>query len=277
MKVFKIKELHLSMIFLGMLIGLVLADSFTFYHASLFRNQYINPLQGFGFFCVLFISVLLFLQIHKQRNKQNLFAIINNTEGLIWSIDKNYRYLAFNEAFEKKIRQLFKRPIRVGEAVWNDKQGKDQLLIWKRLFDRGLNGEKFSVDMDYSEKACEPFFVNVSFNPVYDGDGKVKGVGCFLQNITQRLLHEQEINRQNRKFKEIAFIISHDVRAPLSNILGLVEFLDKTDSAKDDNKQLVEYIKVSARQLDEVVRNVVDRTVKLNTEDAQTKKVHLIS
>ena len=182
MKVFRIKELHLSIVFLGMIIGLIIADTFTFYPTSLIKNQRISLLQIVGFLCFLFIAIHLFLEVHKQRNKRNLFAIINNTEDLIWSIDNNYQYLAFNQAFEKKIKQIFGHSIKIGGGVWKMKQRKEQFLIWKSLFDRGLQGEKFSVDMDYSKMAGEEFFINVSFNPIFDGENRVKGVGCFLQN-----------------------------------------------------------------------------------------------
>jgi PAS domain S-box-containing protein len=260
-----------------MLIGLVLADSFTFYPTSLIKNQYISPLQSFGFLCFVLIAIHLFLEINKKRNKQNLFAIINNTEDLIWSIDTNYNYLAFNKAYEKKITDLYGHAIKTGGKVWNEKHGKEQKALWKSLFDRGLEGEKFSIDMDYSKIAGEAFYINVSFNPIYDSENQVKGVGCFLQNITQRLLHEEQINKQNQNFKEIAFIISHTVRAPLSNILGLVEVLDKENPLNEVNKQIMEHIKSSAKQLDGVVRNVVDRTTKLNTQDARNNKMPFIS
>jgi PAS domain S-box-containing protein len=227
-------------------------------------------MQVLGLAAFLFISIYLFLSNYKKRNKQNLFAIINNTENLIWSIDKRFRYLAFNQAYEQKHHELFGTSVKIGDLVWNKKLPIEQVLQWKQLFNRALQGEKFFVDLDYTEEAGKPCYISVSFNPIFDSENEVAGVGCFLQDITQRLLHEAEINQQNKQFREIAFTISHTVRAPLSNILGLVEVIDEESPLNEVNKKIVAYIKVSAKELDTVVRNVVDRTVKFNRESSAT-------
>jgi len=263
----KLNELYVSIIFIGMLIGLILADLLSFYPTTISKtSNYISGLQVFGLIGFLFISIFLIFKTYKKRNKQNLFAIINNTENLIWSIDKRFRYLAFNQAYEKKYRNLFGTSLKPGELIWNKRFTISQVLQWKQLFNRALSGEKFVEDIDYSEEAGKPCFVSVSFNPIYNHENQVSGVGCFLQNITQRILHEEEISQQNKQFKEIAFIFSHTVRAPLSNILGLVSVLDEKSPLNDINKKIVDYLKISAKQLDAVIRNVVDRTVKINLD-----------
>lgn len=261
----KLNELYVSIIFIGMLIGLILADLLSYYPTTISKNTgYLSGLQVFGLIGFLFISIFMIFKTYKKRNKQNLFAIINNTENLIWSIDKRFRYLAFNQAYEKKYQELFGKSIKPGELIWNEKFTIDQVIQWKNFFNRALQGEKFSADLNYSDEAGEPCYVSVSFNPIYNHENQVSGVGCFLQNITQRILHEEEINQQNKQFKEIAFIFSHTVRAPLTNILGLVSVIDENNPMNDINKKILDYLKVSAIQLDAVIRNVVDRTVKLN-------------
>lgn len=61
---------------------------------------------------------------------------------------------------------------------------------------------------------------------------------------------------------EIANAQSHEVRAPLARILGLVNLFDKNDSKSDINKDIINYIHVSALELDEVVKKIVDKTYK---------------
>jgi PAS domain S-box-containing protein len=266
---YKFNELYISIVFIGMLIGLFLADLLSPSPSDFLKNPgYASGFQIAGVACFIFASVYLGFSIYRKRNKQNLSAIINNTSDLIWSIDKRFRYLAFNQAYEMRYHELFGTSPKVGDLIWNPKLTIDHVLHWKELLNRALKGEKFMVDMDYCKEAGEPCYVSVSFNPILDIEQNVVGVGCFLQNITQRLLHEAEISHQNKQFKEIAFIISHTVRAPLSNILGLVEVIDKESPLNEVNERILEYIRVSAKELDSVVRNVVERTAKINKEAA---------
>lgn len=110
------------------------------------------------------------------------------------------------------------------------------------------------------------YFTTVRFNPIYNADKKVIGVGCFLQNITERKQHESQIEQQNEKLKHIAFITSHKVRVPLANILGLAEVLDRENPLDPTNNTIIDHIKTSAIQLDRTIINMVHETAHLNDD-----------
>jgi signal transduction histidine kinase len=58
------------------------------------------------------------------------------------------------------------------------------------------------------------------------------------------------ILRKNEKLKEFAYMNAHNVRGPLSNILGLTYLLDK-QSLEGEQKELVEHLNESAKKLDD--------------------------
>ena len=77
----------------------------------------------------------------------------------------------------------------------------------------------------------------------------------------------QAIEEQNKKLKEIAWIQSHVVRAPLARIMGLVDLLSEQHSNEDiDNSQIIEAIASSANELDQIIRKIVQ-----NTENVQNQ------
>ncbi|MDB5249971.1 MAG: sensor histidine kinase [Segetibacter sp.] len=198
-------------------------------------------------------------EIQIAQNQQKLLALINNTEDFIWSIDNNFRYSIYNEPYQKAYCQLFREDLWIGKVALNEQQGSEHVKKWKTLYERALQGEKFSIDMDLViENSCH--FTTVRFNPIYSADKKVIGVGCFLHNITERKLHEKKIEQQNEQLKQIAFITSHQVRVPLANILGLVNVLDKEDPLSAANLTIIEHIKTSAEQLDKTIINMVKQT-----------------
>jgi PAS domain S-box-containing protein len=222
------------------------------------------PYQG-GHFAVFFRDITKEkedeLQIH--QNEQNLLALINNTEDLIWSIDRNFRYFTCNEPFKKWYRQFFQEEVWNGKIAFDNAEKSAFNDKWKSLYERALNGEKFSVDMNF-EIDNKNHFAAVRFNPVYNADKKIFGVGCFLQNITESKLHEKKIEQQNLQLREIAFITSHKVRVPLANILGLTEILNTEDPLSQSNRKTIEYIKTSAKELDKTIINMAQQTVYAN-------------
>lgn len=199
-------------------------------------------------------------EIQNFQNQQNLIALINNTEDFIWSIDNNFKYYTFNEPYRNAYLQLFGEDLWTGKVALNEGQGSEHIQKWKGLYERALKGEKFFIEMDLVvNKKCH--FTTVSFNPIYNAEKKVIGVGCFLQNITERKLHERKIQQQNEQLKQVASITSHQVRVPLANILGLVEILDKENPLSPANSEIIAHIKTSAQQLDKMIINMVQQTL----------------
>lgn len=77
-----------------------------------------------------------------------------------------------------------------------------------------------------------------------------------MQDITERIKQLEKIERQNAKLREISWLQAHKVRAPLSNILGLVSLLREMDIDRKVQHELVERIAMAAEELDCVVRKI---------------------
>lgn len=65
----------------------------------------------------------------------------------------------------------------------------------------------------------------------------------------------KDIEEQNEKLKEYAFMNSHLVRAPLANILGAIEQLEESGD-NSEIKEMKNIIKKSAENLDVVIKDV---------------------
>ncbi len=218
-----------------------------------------------GGFCVLFRDITREKEdeLKIYQNEQNLSALINNTEDLIWSIDRDFKYFTFNDPFKKWYKHYFEEEVWIGKVAFYDGQQNAFDNEWKSLYERALNGEQFSVDMDIEIDNLWRR-ARIRFNPIFNASGKIFGAGCFLQNITESKLYEKKIEQQNTQLKEIAFITSHEVRVPLANILGLTEILDNENPLSPSNAQIIEYIKTSAKELDKTIINMVQQTTKAN-------------
>jgi PAS domain S-box-containing protein len=79
-------------------------------------------------------------------------------------------------------------------------------------------------------------------------------------DITERQNYIDAIERQNKRLQDIAWIQSHVVRVPLARIMSLIDLFKHYKIEDPDQRQLMDNILRSANELDEVVRDISDKT-----------------
>jgi PAS domain S-box-containing protein len=94
---------------------------------------------------------------------------------------------------------------------------------------------------------------------VYDEQGTPVRIIGAMEDITKRKEYIRAIEEQNKKFKEIAWIQSHMVRAPLARILALVDLI-RLDNPDDDYEIMLDYLSSSAKELDSLIVNIADKS-----------------
>lgn len=97
---------------------------------------------------------------------------------------------------------------------------------------------------------------------IYKSKKLVRIIGC-MQDITERVNHIQAIEEQNQRFHQISWIQSHLVRAPLSRIMGISYLMGTRDPDEDIIKELLPHLNDSAKELDDIIRDIVKKTERL--------------
>ena len=100
--------------------------------------------------------------------------------------------------------------------------------------------------------------------PVESNSAKSIQLYTILNDITDRTIIEQKILEQNRYLRNISWIQSHEVRAPLSRILGIIELinLEKESFEKEfpEMKILLDSLCSSSNELDEVIKAITEKS-----------------
>ncbi len=198
--------------------------------------------------------------------KNNLEALINNTEDLIWSIDRNNKYLYMNQAFKDTYFRLTGTIPVKGDSIYHE-GGFDynNLEKWHDLYKPAFNGTRYvAIDETIDRVTNEVIFAEVSFNPIYNSEGEITGVGCFARNITERIKNNKAISDQNERLQNIASISSHELRKPVATMLGLINIIDKEDFYNPDNKEIIEHLLTVGCEIDDVIRLIVDSSFTSN-------------
>ncbi len=93
-----------------------------------------------------------------------------------------------------------------------------------------------------------------------DENERVRYLVGFTLDITQQRKQTEELELQNRKLMEIAWVQSHEVRAPLARIIGLVQLVSRYPDENVNLKTTLGRITESANDLDEIIRKIVRKT-----------------
>lgn len=206
-------------------------------------------------------------EMHVQEEilwtKNNLEALINNTEDLTWSINRDGKYVYMNSAYRKRISDAMGVMPEDGDNAYLHSGQTDEINSeWRSYYQRAFDGERYVIRHEsINPKTKEIEHFEVSFNPIYKGTkDKIIGVGCFARNITERLKTEEALIDQNERLKNIASLSSHELRRPVASMIGLLNILDRENFSNPENKQIMDHLHTVTQEIDEVIRVIVNKT-----------------
>lgn len=124
---------------------------------------------------------------------------------------------------------------------------------------------KFSGEFRHKKKNREIIFVETSSNfLIFDG----KPARMMLANdVTFKKKYIDAIEQQNAKLKEIAWIQSHVVRAPLARLMGLVNLLTEDENTAEEKETYTKLVMDSAIELDTIVRDITEKTEQIDIKE----------
>jgi CheY-like chemotaxis protein len=82
----------------------------------------------------------------------------------------------------------------------------------------------------------------------------------FTLDITKQKIQTRALEMQNRMLMEIAWVQSHEVRAPLARIMGLIQLISRYPDENINLNDALSHILQSANELDEIIRKIVRKT-----------------
>jgi PAS domain S-box-containing protein len=107
--------------------------------------------------------------------------------------------------------------------------------------------------------------------PFYDQKGKTTGIVLFAQEITAQRKTEEELRTtleelkwRNYELDNYFYKVSHDLRAPLCSIEGLINLM-KTEEDVQMNSRYLQLIEKSVKKLDNFIKTILNHSNALHT------------
>lgn len=134
-------------------------------------------------------------------------------------------------------KELVNGPI---EMIFERQASTESPPFHKALTDGPIS----NIEKIYVSRTGKKVPVIFSSSVIHDADNGFQGVVCVAQDITERKQTEEqlrsysrELEQINEELKNFAYIVSHDLRAPLVNIKG---FSDELSHAVNEFKSFLE-------------------------------------
>ena len=219
-----------------------------------------------------------------QKSEANLRSIFNNTETAYVLLDMELNVLSCNQPALKFSRDHLGAEIQE-KAYAVDYFSEDKKAIILKSLRSSLKGEDIHYEVSFDEPDGSSKWYYAHFHPVWSQEEKILGVIMSLRDINERKLSElqqkkitEELIQRNKDLEQFAYIISHNLRAPVANIRGISEALSDGDLTEQDRHIFTDGLIMSAKKLDNVIMDLnhilqVKHEINENKEKVQFSQI----
>jgi PAS domain S-box-containing protein len=188
-----------------------------------------------------------------KKSEASLRAIFESAADGFVLLDDELNIKAFNSKAEEYVQLNKNQPeFEAGRNIYDYIEISRQ-PYFRSAIKKVFAGEIVEYDRRYRLDTNTIQWIRFTLTPVVE-DQYIKGACITGRDITVRKTYLQNLEDQNKTFREISWMQSHLVRAPLARIMGLIDLL-KVSRDEDFNKS-IDYILLSAHELDDIIKKI---------------------
>jgi PAS domain S-box-containing protein len=255
-------------------------------HLLTVKSRYVNDHgEKFVIGFITDISEIRKREDEISKLNANLLGVMESTHDSIYAIDPNFNYIAFNKNHARIAKLIYGGTISIGDNALALLKDTPERKWLKADFNRAIKGEHFVSEQLINQPKYKGKHIETTYNPIFDKKNRVTGVAVFVRDITERkksieklkVLNDglvsqnwklaaqdeelkatlEELSERNFELDQLMYKTSHDLRSPLSSILGLVN-LANLDPSKDNHIIYLNKIEGRIKKLDEFIKSMLN-------------------
>lgn len=216
-----------------------------------------------------------------KASEKNYRKIIDMSQEGIWLVDENQKTNFINKKMGEILEYTAEEMIGKEILFFMDQEGKKMALDLNRSKVKGQSNQK---QYKFISKSGKEIWANVIKNRFINPLGIDQGSMTIVTDITEKKNNKEKLEQLNKELafqnheKEIraaelittntelqkanteldrfVYSVSHDLRSPLTSILGLVSFIEE-ESLEAETLEHITMIKKSINRLDEFIKNIL--------------------
>lgn len=158
-----------------------------------------------------------------EFDRNNLNALINSTNDLMWSVDRDFRLITSNLLFDKAIKEAGAR-VEKGDKLLSTVFSEERRNRFQAFYERAFSGETFT-EIDYSTE-LSPNWIELSFYPIRQG-GEIIGTACYSRNITERMLAEENMQKVFRELSDYKYALDESSIIAITDQKGIIRHVNE--------------------------------------------------
>lgn len=185
--------------------------------------------------------------IEQQAKKLN--TIFESITDAFFLLDRDWRLTYLNREVERLLH--VDRQQVIGHDIWSVFPEEINGEFFRRYQEAMTSGRAVHFEAYYAKRAL---WLEVKAFP------SPEGLSVYFSDITPR--HEaqasqeklaQELYRHNQDLQQFTYLVSHNLRSPLANAIGLAQLLS---AEGEEQTTLLTHLRTSLQQLDAVLQDI---------------------
>ncbi|MGA3290085.1 MAG: PAS domain S-box protein [Candidatus Bathyarchaeia archaeon] len=254
------------------------------------RNVLVNTkaveLVGKTFlYCVFHdITEIRKVQDALMESESQYRQLVNVAQEGIWVLDNSYRTVFVNPQITEMLG--FAQSELVGKSLFDflDKKDNEQA---KHFLEQNKQGVKRHFDCEFGRKDGSRVYASIAASVIYDDEGNPSGTLAMVSDITRNKVLEIKVNNYSKHLKsmvelrtaqlkdanerlvrserlaaigELAGMIGHDLRNPLTGIKNAAYYLKKKGQtiSEAQAKEMLEIIDKAIDHSNKIINDLID-------------------
>ncbi|MCC9138415.1 PAS domain S-box protein [Pontibacter silvestris] len=201
-------------------------------------------------------------RVNSRKELEKLSLVASKTNNSVLIVDRDFRIEWVNESFIRLFGYSMEEAIGKKPSELLHNQNTDETTF--RLLEGKLNqGHPISFEILNYTKNRQEVWLSVDISPILDEHGEPERFVGVQTDITALKRSEIELSkltkdlyRQNNDLQQFTYIVSHNLRSPVANALGIADLLPSINSESEMYDTSLKYLKESILQLDTVLKDM---------------------
>ncbi|MBL7918580.1 MAG: PAS domain S-box protein, partial [Bacteroidia bacterium] len=140
----------------------------------------------------------------EQKNK--LSAIFENSQHVVWTVNKNYELTYYNKNFEKLFFNKHGKKVKIGikgDDFVPEKNKQSYSDFWYPHYKKAFKGQQLVFELKDATGDGTEIYREVFINPIYNDKGEITEISCMANDISGAKQQEKKLLEQSARIKTI--------------------------------------------------------------------------
>jgi PAS domain S-box-containing protein len=191
------------------------------------------------------INLRELLNAYQKATDEHILCSITDLQGTIIYANK-----IFCETSQYEVYELVGKSHNIVNASYHAND------FFKEMWDTISAGNIWRGEVKNRAKDGSDYWLDSVIIPIKDLDGNIQQYLSLRILINDKKKAEEEKNQHIKDLEELLFILSHEVRKPVANLLGIANMFEKYIDEPIELRKLIDHIKNNADILDHFTKKL---------------------